>query len=175
MEKGSSRTRGVETGRPGHDSPDSEQGRTCSSLRIQGKPWTASLKKKGTFSQNAACKFREFMEAPDSVPGTPRGGEPRRPLPLHQARLPAAPSAGGPALIVLVPQGPGELRQADWLPCSPCRPSQVGSARLHPAPLSQVCACTPSLFLQMPVALCLQNLSATEAPVLPWLRFPSGP
>lgn len=115
------------------------------------------------------------MEAPDSVPGTPRGGEPRRPLPLRQARLPAAPSAGGPALIVLVPQGPGELRQADWLPCSPCRPSQVGSARLHPAPLSQVCACTPSLFLQMPVALCLQNLSATEAPVLPWLRFSSGP
>lgn len=105
------------------------------------------------------------MEAPDSVPGTPRGGEPRRPLPLRQARLPAAPSAGGPALIVLVPQGPGELRQADWLPCSPCRPSQVGSARLHPAPLSQVCACTPSLFLQMPVALCLQNLSATEAPM----------
>lgn len=42
-------------------------------------------------------------------------------------------------------------------------------------PLSQVCACTSSLFLQMPVALCLQNLSATEAPVLPWLRFPSGP
>lgn len=79
------------------------------------------------------------MEAPDSVPGSPRGGEPRRPLRLHQARLPAAPSAGGPALIVLVPQGPGELRQADWLPCSPCRPSQVGSARLHPPPLPGLC------------------------------------
>lgn len=79
------------------------------------------------------------MEAPDSVPGTPRGGEPRRPFPLRQARLPAAPSAGGPALIVLVPQGPGELRQADWLPCSPCRPSQVGSACLHPTPLPGLC------------------------------------
>lgn len=83
-------------------------------LRIQCKPRTVSLKKKSTFSQNAACKFREFMEAPDSVPGTPRGSEPRRPLPLHRAGCQQRPQLVALPLIVLVHQGPGELRQAGF-------------------------------------------------------------
>lgn len=76
------------------------------------------------------------MEAPDSVPGTPRGGEPRRPLRLHQARLPAAPSAGGPGLIVRVPQGPGELCQAGFhaLLAGPCR--RALPASIPPPPRS---------------------------------------
>lgn len=131
------------------------------------------------------------MEAPDSVPGTPRGGEPRRPLGLHQARLPAAPSAGGPALIVRVPQGPGELRQAGFhaLLAGPRRRALPASIRpplpdlcLHPVIISpdacpslssESCCHQGALFAM--VAVPLQALRTTLLTIppqrVPWPRL----